>query len=198
VINIVFVKKYHSMNGIKIIRDYFGLTQEELSVFLNVSSSMLRMAETNKRLLPTHALVKLSLLDAQLQQPKALVNNRAVVAHVKKNATQYAKQIQAQHKELQYKIALHKKKMNTMEKRYGQAVQALALATALKQKGSKMQDNKKDMAWLQLMEKKAGISLKNTQPVLQAHAQIKMDILLQEAAALQILLQKLHSSYLKV
>jgi hypothetical protein len=61
----------------------------------------------------------------------------------------------------------------------------------LQQKGSKMPDNKKDMAWLELIEKKAGITLKNTHPVLQAHAQIKMDILLQEAAALQTLLQKI-------
>jgi transcriptional regulator with XRE-family HTH domain len=32
------------MSGIKIIRNYFGLTQQQLAVFLNVSSSMLSMA----------------------------------------------------------------------------------------------------------------------------------------------------------
>ncbi len=74
------------MNGIKIIRDYFGLTHAELAVFLNVSGSMLRMAETSKRLLPIHALVKLSMLDAQLQQPKALFNNKASAPHIKKHA----------------------------------------------------------------------------------------------------------------
>jgi transcriptional regulator with XRE-family HTH domain len=180
------------MSSIKTIRGYFGLTQEELAVFLGVSSSMLSMAEIKQRLLPTHALVKLSLLYAQLQQPKALANHKAVAPHVKKHTSHYTKQLHNLHKELQYKTALHKKKMEAMEKQHGQAVQTLALANALKQKGSKMQDNKKDMAWLQLIEKKAEVTLKNTHPVLQAHAQIKMDMLQQETAALQILLQKIN------
>ncbi len=179
------------MNGIKIIRDYFGLTQAELAVFLGVSGSMLAMAETNKRLLPTHALVKLSLLDAQLQQPKVLAGNKAVAPHIKKYAAHYAKQVQALHKELHYKTALHKKKIDAMEKRHGQAMQTLALVTALQQKNSKVMGNKKDTAWLQLLEKKASVTLKNTHPVLQEHAQIKMELLQQEAAALQTLLQNM-------
>jgi transcriptional regulator with XRE-family HTH domain len=179
------------MSGIKIIRDYFGLTQQQLAVFLNVSSSMLSMAEIKQRLLPTHALVKLSLLDAQLQQPKALTNKKAVKPHIKKHTAHYIKQIQALHKELQYKTALLKKKMEAMEKQHGQAVQTLALANTLKQKSGKMPVNKKDAIWLQLIEKKAAITLKNTHPVQQAHAQIKMDMLQQEAAALQTLLQKI-------
>jgi transcriptional regulator with XRE-family HTH domain len=179
------------MNGIKKIRDYFGLTQAELAVFLEVSGSMLAMAETNKRLLPTPALVKLSLLDAQLQQPKVLASNKAAAPHIKKHTAHYAKQVQALHKELQYKTALHKKKMEAMEKQYGQAVQTLALVNALQQKNSKVTGNKKDTAWLQLIEKKAAVILKNTHPLLQAHAQIKMDMLQQEANALQILSQKI-------
>jgi transcriptional regulator with XRE-family HTH domain len=179
------------MSGIKIIRDNFGLTQQQLAVFLNVSSSMLSMAEIKQRLLPTHALIKLSLLDAQLQQSKTVANNKAVVLHVKKNAPYFTKQIRALHKELQYKTALHKKKKEAMKKQHGQAVQTIALANMLQQKSSKMQGNKKDMAWLELIEKKASITLKNTHPVLQAYAQIKIDILLQEAAALQKLLQKI-------
>jgi hypothetical protein len=179
------------MNGIKMIRDYFGLTQQELSVFLDISGSMLRMAETNKRLLPTHALVKLNLLDAHMQMPQAPANNKAAAApHIKKHTAHYTKQIQAMHKELQYKTALHKKKMEVMQKQHGQAVQTLALANALKQKDSKMPGNKKDIAWLQLIEKKAGITLKNTHPVVQAHAQIKMDMLQEEAAALQMLIKE--------
>jgi hypothetical protein len=55
-------------------------------------------------------------------------------------------------------------------------------------KNSKPEVNKKDMTWLQLIEKKAEITLKNTNPLLQAHAQIKIDMLQQEAAALQTLL----------
>jgi transcriptional regulator with XRE-family HTH domain len=179
------------MNGIKTIRDYFGLTQEELCVFLEVSGSMLRMAETNKRLLPTHALVKLSLLDAHMQMPQAPASNKAVALHVKKHTAHYTKQIQAQHKELQYKTALHKKKMEAMEKQHEQAVQTLALVQALQQKSSKITANKKDITWLQLIEKNASVTLKKTHPVQQAHSQIKMDMLLQEAAALQALLQKI-------
>jgi transcriptional regulator with XRE-family HTH domain len=100
VINIIFTKKYHTMNGIKIIRDYLGLTQQELAAFLAVSGSMLAMAETNKRLLPTQALVKLNLLDAQVQQPKALTNNKVAAPHLQQHAAHYNRQIQAQYKEL--------------------------------------------------------------------------------------------------
>jgi transcriptional regulator with XRE-family HTH domain len=191
VIKIFFTENYHNMNGIKIIRDYFGLTQQQLCVFLEVSGSMLAMAETNKRLLPTQALVKLSLLDAQLQQPKALTNSKAVAPHIKKHTAHYTKQIQVLYKELQYKTALHKKKMEAMEKQHGQAVQTLALVQALQQRSSKITANKKDMTWLQLIEKNASVTFKNTHPIQQAHSQIKMDMLLQEAAALQTLLQKI-------
>jgi hypothetical protein len=179
------------MNGIKVIRDYFGLKQEELSVFLDISGSMLRMAETNKRLLPTYALVKLSLLDAQLQQPKVPASNKAVAPHIKKHTAHYTKQIQAQHKELEYKTILLKKKMELMQKKHGQAVQTLALVNALQQKNSKVPVSKKDIAWLQLIEKKASVMLKNSHPILQAQEQIKMDMLQQEVAALQMLLQKI-------
>jgi hypothetical protein len=39
---------------------------------------------------------------------------------------------------LLYKIALHKKKMDAMEKQHGQAVQIIALVKALQQKNSKL------------------------------------------------------------
>jgi hypothetical protein len=81
--------------------------------------------------------------------------------------------------------------MEVMAKQYRQAVQALALVHALQQKSSKMPVTKKDMAWLQLIQKKASITLKNTHPILQAQAQIKMDMLQQEAEALQTLLKKI-------
>jgi DNA-binding transcriptional regulator YiaG len=185
-------KKYtQNMSGIKIIRDYFGLTQQELAVFLNVSCSTLSMAEIKQRLLPTHALIKLNLLDTQLQQPQGKTSNKVIATHIKRHTVNYTKQIQALHKELQYKTALHKKKTDAMQRQHGQAVQTLLLAQALQHKNSKPEVNKKDMAWLQLIEKKAEIALKNTHPLLQAHAQIKIDMLLQEAAALQALLQKI-------
>lgn len=177
------------MNGIKIIRDYFGLKQQELAVFLEVSNSMLAMAETSKRLLPTHALVKLSLLDAHMQLPKATAMHKAVVPQIKKHTVHYTKQMQALHKELQYKTAVHKRKMDAMQKQYGQAVQTLALVTALRQKNSKAPATKKDIIWLQLIKKKADIALRNTHPVLQAQAQLKIKLLQQEATALQVLLQ---------
>ncbi len=184
-------RKITHMSGIKIIRTYFGLTQEELSVFLGVSGSMLRMAETNKRILPSHALVKLSLLDAHLQKPIALHKHKAVAPHVKIYTTHHIKQIHEQHKQLQYKTARHKKKMDTMEKRYEQALQTLVLVNTLQQKKSKVAADEKDMAWLRFIEKKAFVVLKNAHPVLQAHAKIKMDLLLQESAALQEILQQM-------
>jgi transcriptional regulator with XRE-family HTH domain len=191
VIKINFYKKYHTMNGIKIIRNHFGLTQQNLAIFLEISTSMLAMAETGKRLLPTHALVKLSLLDAQLQPTKKKEHSRAITAQLKKQTAPYTKQMQALYTQIQYAVAGYKKKYDLMQKRQQQATQALALAQVLQQNNTKTIASKKDMAWLQLVEKKAFVDLKNTHPLLQAHTQIKLKLLQQEAAAVQKLLKKL-------
>ncbi len=176
------------MSGIKIIREYFGLTQAQLSIFLDISGSMLRMAETKKRLLPTHALVKLSLLDAHMQQPTAHSKHKAITTHIQKHAPQHTAQLHAQHKELLYQMALHKKKMDAMQTKYTQALQALTLVHAIQLKAAKETANKKDMAWLEHIEKNASMAIKNTHPILQAHAQIKMNMLQGEVRAVGELL----------
>jgi transcriptional regulator with XRE-family HTH domain len=170
------------MSGIKIIREYFGLTQEQLSIFLNISGSMLRMAETNKRTLPTHALVKLSQLDAHMQQPAAHSKHKAITTHIQKHAPQHTKQLHAHHKELLYQKVLHQKKMDAMQTKHAQALQALTLVHTLQQKAAKQLKHKKDMAWLAHIEKNASMAVKKTHPILQAHAQIKMNMLEMEVA----------------
>jgi transcriptional regulator with XRE-family HTH domain len=173
------------MSSTKIIRHQYGFTQGQLAVYLDISVSLLRMAEAGKRILPTQALLKLNGLYAHLQQPQAHAKHKAIAPHIQKHAAQHTKQIQAQHKELLYQTALHKKKMEAMQTKHAQALQALSLVHTLQQKNSKQGANKKDNAWLQHIATTAIIALKNTHPILQARAQIKMDMLQQEAAAVE-------------
>jgi transcriptional regulator with XRE-family HTH domain len=173
------------MGSTKVIRGQYGFTQEQLAVYLDISVSLLRMAEAGKRILPTQALLKLNELYLHLQQPQAHAKHKAIAPHIQKHAPIHIKQIQAQHKELLYQTALHKKRMAAMQTKHAQALQALALVHALQQKSSKQGTNKKDNAWLRHIEANASIALKNTHPILQAHAKIKMDMLQQEAAAVE-------------
>jgi transcriptional regulator with XRE-family HTH domain len=176
------------MSGIKIIRENFGLTQAQLAIFLNISTSMLAMAETNKRTLPTHALVKLHELDAHMQQPVAHAKQKAINTHIQKHAPHHAKQLHAHYKELLYQTALHKKKMDAMQTKHAQALQALTLVHALHLKVAKQPIHKKDMAWLAHIEINASTTIKITHPTLQAHTQIKMNMLEQERIAVEMLL----------
>ncbi len=57
---VLWLIKALKMNTIKIIRDQFGLSQQYLAVLLGVKRTLLSMAETNKRELPTAASIKLN------------------------------------------------------------------------------------------------------------------------------------------
>jgi transcriptional regulator with XRE-family HTH domain len=98
------------MSSTKIIRSQYGFTQGQLAVYLDISVSLLRMAEAGKRILPTQALLKLNGLYAHLQQPPAHAKHKAIAPHIQKHAAQHTKQIQAHHKKLLYQKALHKKR----------------------------------------------------------------------------------------
>ncbi len=171
------------MSSTKIIRAYYGFTQVQLSIFLGISDSLLRLVETGRRTLPTKALIKLNELHAHMQQPIAHSKHKAITTHIQKHAPQHSKQLHAQHKELLYQKALHKKKMDAMQTKHTQALQALTLVHTLQQKAAKQPAHKKDTAWLAHIEKNASMVIKNTHPILQAHAQIKMNMLEMEVAA---------------
>jgi hypothetical protein len=176
------------MSSTKIIRAYYGFTQAQLSIFLGISDSLLRLVETGRRMLPTQALLKLNELHAHMQQPTAHSKHKAITTHIHKHTPQHTKQLHAHHKELLYQAALHKKKMDAMQTKHAQALQALTLVQALQQKAAKQTIDKKDMAWLAHIEKNASMAIKNTHPILQAHAQIKMNMLEGEVRAVEELL----------
>jgi transcriptional regulator with XRE-family HTH domain len=176
------------MSSTKIIRAYYGFTQAQLSVFLGISDSLLRLVETGRRILPTQALLKLNELHAHMQQAVPHSKHKAITTHIQKHAPQHSKLLHAQHKELLYQKALHQKKMDAMQTKHTQALQALTLVHALQLKAAKQTTHKKDMAWLAHIEKNASIVVKNTHPILQAHAQIKMNMLEGEVAAVGELL----------
>ncbi len=171
------------MSSTKIIRAYYGFTQAQLSIFLGISNSLLRLVETGRRILPTQALLKLNELHAHMQQPTAHSKHKAITTHIQKHTPQHTRQLHAHHKELLYQAALHKKKMDAMQTKHTQALQALTLVHALQLKAAKQTTHKKDMAWFAYIEKNASMAIKKTHPILQAHAQIKMNMLEMEVAA---------------
>jgi hypothetical protein len=172
------------MSSTKIIRAQYGFTQVQLAIYLDISVSLLRMAEAGKRILPTQALLKINVLHAHMQQ-QVNSKHKAITAHIQMHAPLHNKKLQVQHKELLYQTALHKKKIDAMQVKHTQALQALALVHTLQQKAAKQTENKKDMAWLQHIEKNASIVIKNTHPILQVHAQIKMNMLQMEITAVE-------------
>jgi transcriptional regulator with XRE-family HTH domain len=170
------------MSSTKIIRAYYGFTQAQLSIFLGISDSMLRLVETGRRALPTQALIKLNELHAHMQQPIAHSKHKVINTHIQKHAPLHSKLLHAHHKELLYQKTLHQKKIDAMQAKHTQALQALTLVHTLQQKAAKQSTHKKDMAWLAHIEKNASMAVKNTHPILQAHAHIKMNMLEMEVA----------------
>jgi hypothetical protein len=67
-------------------------------------------------------------------------------------------------------------------------LQSLTLVHTLRLKTAKQPIDKKDTAWLAHIEINASTAIKNTHPTLQAHAQIKMNMLEQERIAVEMLL----------
>ncbi len=167
------------MNAIKSLRQIIGLTQMELAVYLECSVSMIRMVETNKRTLPTKALLKMSELQLLME---ALPKNSATEASMlvtKKATAAFLKTMELRIKEIDYQILLQQKKLEQIEKLQKHATHALALLSALKANKSK-KNTAIEIAVFKAIELAAHKKIKNAHPLLQSHFDIKIALLQQE------------------
>ncbi len=169
------------MTSIKIVRTTLGITLADLADYLDVSISMLAKAEKSERILSTKALLKLNHLNTQLLSPQAKTLHKAVATHVAAHAADYKKQMQDQHEEMNYQIALNQKKLNQMTLQHAQAAQALVLVHNMSKAANAKNINNKDEAWLQWLYAKAKQQLKKTHPILQAQLQFKIDGMQQQS-----------------
>jgi transcriptional regulator with XRE-family HTH domain len=176
------------MYTLKQVRMLLGISQKTLAIYLDVSTSLLAMAEKGNRILPTTALLKLNDLQLRMLPNKSLAKHSSIIPHIQKHQATYTKQLQQQHKALQYQIKLQQKKLETLQIQHQQALAALGLAANQPQKLKKIKD--KDHAWWQVLELTAAATLKKTHPLIQATLQIKINSLQQEATALKKLWKK--------
>jgi transcriptional regulator with XRE-family HTH domain len=180
-------KKTHN-NGIKKIRERFGLTQVQLATYLDVSNSMIGMAETGKRILPVQALLKLNTLDAHLQAPI----HKTVQIHVNKQLQVHApvllKQIMAKSKELSYQIALLEKQLANAESKHQQALQIISFVETMQIKNHTEKIDAKDVAWLQVLQIQAQKNLLKHHPLKKSALQNKMAAMQNEQKGLHTLL----------
>lgn len=168
------------MSGIKTIRSHFGLSQQQLAAYLDVSRCLLSLAETNRRSLPVAALLKLAALQKTAQA------NASPLLLLPELQKKFTAQVAFEIKELQYQATVLQRKLDTMKEKYGLAMQKKMLSTAL-QAQQKLPG--KDAAWQQLLEAEAKAVLNNNHEGIQAILQIKINCLQQEAKALAALLQ---------
>lgn len=183
------MQKVAPVNGIKKIREAFGLTQTQLAIYLEVSLSMVNMAEANKRILPVQALLKLNRLDAHLQAPLRKTAKTHLAAQEQAHALALHKQMIAQNKELAYQIALHEKKLEMAISKHQQALRALSFVQAMHHKHPAQPMDKKDAAWLQVLQWQALQNLQKHHPLQQAALQNKMQAMQTEQKGLHKLMK---------
>jgi transcriptional regulator with XRE-family HTH domain len=172
------------MTGIKYLRTHFGLTQELLAAYLDISRSVLSMAESNKRDLTGTALLKLNELEMALLQIATPKDTKENIAAQQKIMQQL---MEKEIKNLDYEITKQEKKLEECNKKYQQALLKTTLAGYI---GAKPSLTKKDAAWLKILMGDAEAILKNNPATLQLMLQIKLKSMLQHRNDLVNYLQK--------
>ena len=140
------------MNAVKNIRESLGINQEDLAVYVNISRSLIAAAETNRKELPTPALLKLMalyqslptniaaeslpLLAAELETEKNKLN--IFIQQLATKNLQQAKQLQ--------------KQLTAMQGNYATALKLLQAIRTLQKNLTNKKENRKDLLWLAAME----------------------------------------------
>jgi transcriptional regulator with XRE-family HTH domain len=119
------------MNSTQEIREAFGLTQQELAVFLGVSRSLISMAEGGRAHLPTAALLQLGRLAACFYE-----RGRQPVSINAKEAAAMNATLKKHAQECSLQALKAKNKLDRLQQEYEQCTTALAgldnlLATAM-------------------------------------------------------------------
>jgi transcriptional regulator with XRE-family HTH domain len=134
------------MRSIKQTRQILGLSQQQMAIYLDVTRTLLSMAEQGRRSLPTAAVLKLAMLETSLQ-----CNVQYRAASFQKQAAKDTAHIRAHAKKCLQRAALEKAKLQKLTAGYQQCVQALMAIGYLLQK----QPTKKEGLLLAVLEAKA-------------------------------------------
>jgi DNA-binding XRE family transcriptional regulator len=166
------------MSWVKALRDRFGFSQEMLASFVAMPRSSIAMAETQGRILPTAALLKLVMIENVPRQEidEAVFKKNTTVNAAVLNAFQ--KQLQYEINDLQYDAHQLQQKLHTMQKKKAQALQQVKLVEVL------ISDNnlsEKDKAWANLVEMISRSTLQKYHEGVQALVQIKINAIEQQA-----------------
>jgi hypothetical protein len=140
------------MQSIKQIRQYYGLTQQDLADFLSVSKPMVAMAETQQRSLPTAALLLLNQLrPVPMPQPAPPVVQEVLVKQAAARASALARHVQ----KCTIGAVLARRKLMDLQKKQQHASHTLQLCHQLRQAAI----NKPQLTWVEMMEKIAAKKL---------------------------------------
>jgi transcriptional regulator with XRE-family HTH domain len=136
------------MKNSKAIRAQFGMSQNELAIYLQISRSQLAMFENGKRDLPTHALVKLAEMELFLikdkAQPDASLPNEA-------EQLQKATAILEEHqKKWEYQELILQKKLDFLQVNYRYNRLLLAFIAEKEEKNSDA--NALEKSWIAMMK----------------------------------------------
>lgn len=160
-------------NSIKQIRAYYGLTQEQLAIFLSVSKGYVAMAEIGRRTLPTKTLVKLAQLEMlQTTQPLNTVTQKAKT-QLQKTDKADTKVLQRYADDCSIQTLAMQRQLSKMEEKHKQAIHALQLVEQWQQHGIA---NKKDTLWLNSIESTALKQVKRYEEGAQQLLRIKLAV----------------------
>ncbi|MFP5042120.1 helix-turn-helix transcriptional regulator [Parasediminibacterium sp. JCM 36343] len=119
------------MNWIQELREKYGLQQEQLAFYLSIARSTLAQAETDKRELPTRAMLKLAPL---LKEEKEDLTDE-IAALVKQQSDEeealLQKQTDYQVQQNQRKLYYARQRLAAMQQKQEQATNAMQLAYRL-------------------------------------------------------------------
>ncbi len=165
------------MSTEKIVREYFGWSQEHLAFYLSVSRSLVKLVEAGERSLPLAAFTKLTHLylftvgkDAA---GKLLPKTAETTAPTKSDNKKLLRQA-TRHRLLADKA---EQQLADMQQRYQQAQNSMALFKHLQPTvfAATDEEGKNDKVWLELIEAKAVVQLRRAGPATQAMLQWKLD-----------------------
>ncbi|MFN0081652.1 MAG: helix-turn-helix domain-containing protein [Ferruginibacter sp.] len=171
------------MSNIKMIREKFGITQQQLAQYLDVSHSAVALAETGKRLLPTAALIKLNTL--QTPAKKLLLQADIASTQIEARAGAHKTLLTRAVKNIETQIVRQQKKLEILTTQQQQTVHTLNFVEHVKALKTTTPISKKDFAWFALLESAALQKLNKTHPLLLAKQQCEIAGMMQQLKALK-------------
>ena len=137
------------MHDLLFLREYYGLSQANLAVYLSVSESLIKMVEAGKRELPSLAALKI----AWFQQAMLEVDVPTEATEpIKENAQKHIRQLRLLISRMVVQIQKNERELVTMKDRYHQALRRATLIVRLRNKDLPATELEKDELWLDVQQ----------------------------------------------